>query len=103
MLGNRNVCFNRHHQLEQGTSKNAQEDVACRSRARATDGVFSYLRRMAQFRNRQNLKGPDCVKTWMFRLRDAVPEWPILCPDRLHQTTNAQNADYPFHVVGQDV
>ena len=23
--------------------------------------------------------------------------------DRLHQTTNAQNADYPFHVVGQDV
>ena len=24
-------------------------------------------------------------------------------PDRLHQTTNAQNADYPFHIVGQDV
>jgi hypothetical protein len=23
--------------------------------------------------------------------------------DRLHQTTNAQNADCPFHVVGQDV
>jgi len=26
-----------------------------------------------------------------------------LCSDRLHQTTNVQNADYPFHVVGQDV
>ena len=28
---------------------------------------------------------------------------PGLGPDRLHQTTNAQNADYPFHIVGQDV
>ena len=28
---------------------------------------------------------------------------PILCPDRFHQPANAQNADYPFHVVGQDV
>jgi hypothetical protein len=26
-----------------------------------------------------------------------------LCPDRLHQAANAQNADHPFHVVGQDV
>jgi hypothetical protein len=28
---------------------------------------------------------------------------PILCPDRLYQATNAQNAYYAFHVVGQDV
>ena len=26
-----------------------------------------------------------------------------LGPDRLHQATNAQNTDYPFHIVGQDV
>ena len=26
-----------------------------------------------------------------------------LCPDRLDQSTNAQNAHEPFHVVGQDV
>ena len=27
----------------------------------------------------------------------------MLRPDRFHQTANAQNADYPFHIVGQDV
>jgi len=39
-------------------------------------------------------------------LRFAGVAWltkPSLCPDRLHQATNAQNADCPFHVVGQDV
>ena len=28
---------------------------------------------------------------------------PILCLDRFHQSANAQNAHYPFHVVGQDM
>ena len=27
----------------------------------------------------------------------------MLCADRFHQSANAQNAHYPFHVVGQDV
>jgi hypothetical protein len=27
----------------------------------------------------------------------------MLCLDRFHQSANAQNAHYPFHVVGQDV
>src|SRR4051812_43831984 len=27
----------------------------------------------------------------------------ILCSDRFHQSANAQNAHYPFHVVGEDV
>jgi hypothetical protein len=41
----------------------------------------------------------------MFKVgrRDPAPEWPILCSDRFHQSTNAQNAHDPFHVVGQNV
>jgi hypothetical protein len=53
----------------------------------------------------QQVQDPDCVKTRMLRLQGAAG-WlmkPSLCPDCLHQTTHAQNADYPFHVVGQDV
>jgi len=49
--------------------------------------------------------GRDCVKTRMLRFSGAAG-WlmnPILCPDRFHQSANAQNADYPFDVVGQDV
>jgi hypothetical protein len=33
---------------------------------------------------------------------DALPE-AILCSHRFHQSANAQNAHYPFHVIGQDV
>jgi hypothetical protein len=29
--------------------------------------------------------------------------WPVLGPDRFHQTANTQNAHHPFHIVGQDV
>ena len=48
--------------------------------------------------------GPACVKTRRLRLAVEVGnDEAILCPDCLHQTTNAQNADYPFHIVGQDV
>ena len=41
----------------------------------------------------------------MFKVAGAVelPGKPMLRPDRFHQTANAQNADYPFHVVGEDV
>ena len=41
----------------------------------------------------------------MFKVAGAVelPGKPMLRPDRFHQTANAQNADYPFHIVGQDV
>ena len=41
----------------------------------------------------------------MFEAAGAVelPGKPMLRPDRFHQTANAQNADYPFHIVGQDV
>jgi len=49
--------------------------------------------------------GPDCVKTRMLRFAGAAG-WrmkPILCTDRFHQSADAQNADYPFDVVGQDV
>ena len=48
--------------------------------------------------------GPDCVKTRMLRFAGAAG-WlmPSLCPDRFHQSANAENAHYPFHVVGQDV
>jgi hypothetical protein len=28
---------------------------------------------------------------------------PISCSDRLYQSADAQNAHYPFHIVGQDV
>src|SRR5277367_1429662 len=48
---------------------------------------------------------PDCVKTRMLRVAGAVG-WlmkPILCPDRFHQPANAENADYPFQVVGENV
>jgi len=50
-------------------------------------------------------KGPDCVKNADvgFCRRSRLLTKARLCSDRLHQTTNAQNADYPFHVVGQDV
>jgi hypothetical protein len=50
-------------------------------------------------------KGPDCVKTRMLEFAGGA-DWLTkarLCLDRLYQTTNAQDADYPFHVVGQDV
>ena len=40
-------------------------------------------------------KNPD------IEVRIAYPA--SLCPDRLHQITNAQNADYSFHIVGQHV
>jgi hypothetical protein len=51
-----------------------------------------------------SVPGPACVKTQRLRLAVEVGnDEAILCPDRLHQTTNAQNADYPFHIVGQDV
>ena len=49
--------------------------------------------------------GSDCVKTQMLGFAGAA-DWLTkarLSSDRLHQTTYAQNADYPFHVVGQDV
>jgi hypothetical protein len=47
---------------------------------------------------------PACVKRRRLRLAVEVGnDEAILCPDCLHQTTNAQNADYPFHIVGQDV
>ena len=51
-----------------------------------------------------SVPGPGCVKTLMFEWQ-ARPGCgkPILCSDRFHQTANAQNAHYPFHVVGQDV
>jgi hypothetical protein len=52
------------------------------------------------YRTVMSALGPDCVKTRGLRLAGMDP---ILCPDRLHQTTNAQNAHDPFHVVGQDV
>src|SRR5260221_11103232 len=48
--------------------------------------------------------GPACVKTLRLRLAVLVSgDEASLCPDRLHQAANAQNADHPFHVVGQDV
>jgi hypothetical protein len=54
---------------------------------------------------RMSVPGPDCVKTRMLRFAGAAG-WlmkPLLCSDRFHQPANAQNADNPFHVVGQDV
>jgi hypothetical protein len=45
-----------------------------------------------------------CLKTR--RLRFAVEvsrDEARLCSDRLHQAANAQNADHPFQIVGQDV
>jgi len=35
--------------------------------------------------------------------RAVGPRRPVSCSDRLHQSANAQNAHYAFHVVGQDV
>jgi hypothetical protein len=35
--------------------------------------------------------------------RGQVPGKPILCSDRFHQSANAENARYSFHVVCQDV
>jgi hypothetical protein len=37
------------------------------------------------------------------RARRLGPRGLSLCSDRFHQSANAQNAHYPFHVVGQDV
>jgi hypothetical protein len=54
--------------------------------------------------NLGQLLDPACVKRRRLRLAVEVGnDEAILCPDCLHQTTNAQNADYPFHIVGQDV
>jgi hypothetical protein len=51
-----------------------------------------------------SVAGPDCVKTRRLRLAVEVSsDGTSLCPDRLHQAANAQNAYHPFHVVGQDV
>ena len=49
--------------------------------------------------------GPDCVKTHVLVVgrQGEVPGKPILCSDRFHQSANAHNAHYPFHVVGEDV
>src|SRR6202158_4236805 len=49
--------------------------------------------------------GPGCVKTrtFMVCMRTSWPARPALGADRFYQTTNAQNAHHPFHVVGQDV
>jgi hypothetical protein len=44
---------------------------------------------------RMSVPGPACVKTRKLRLAVEVGnDEAILCPDCLHQTTNAQNADY---------
>jgi hypothetical protein len=50
-------------------------------------------------------KTEDGSDSPMERLRLAArcPREPILCSDRFHQSANAQNAHYSFHVVGQDV
>ena len=66
---------------------------------------FIELDRKSPWSGQIDANDPDCVKTRMLRFAGAA-SWlmkPSLCSDRLHQTTNAQNADYPFHVVGQDV
>jgi hypothetical protein len=34
---------------------------------------------------------------------DELALQPVSCSDRFHQSANAQDAHYPFHVVGQDV
>jgi hypothetical protein len=51
-----------------------------------------------------SVPGPACVETRVLgkqaRHGEAISGSGT---DRLHQTTNAQNADYPFHIVGQDV
>lgn len=47
---------------------------------------------------------PGCVKTLVLEVgAGSRPARLTLSPDRLRQATNAQNADYSFHVVGQDV
>src|ERR1700691_5863030 len=47
--------------------------------------------------------GPDCVKTRFSWKGGAGSAKPISCSDRLYQSADAQNAHYPFHIVGQDV
>jgi hypothetical protein len=48
--------------------------------------------------------GPACVKTRRLRLAVEVgSDEASLRPDRFYQSADAQNAHYPFHVVGKDV
>src|SRR3984885_14614872 len=47
--------------------------------------------------------GPGCVKTQFSWKGGAGSAKPISCSDRLYQSADAQNAHYPFHIVGQDV
>jgi hypothetical protein len=53
--------------------------------------------------------GPGRVKTLILRLSGATDRFceaalmPLLCSDRVYQSADAQNAHYPFHVVGQNV
>ena len=46
---------------------------------------------------------PDCVKTRFSGKGWVGSTKSISCSDRFYQSADAQNAHYPFHVVGQDV
>jgi hypothetical protein len=49
------------------------------------------------------LAEPDCVKTRFSGKGWVGSTKSISCSDRFYQSADAQNAHYPFHVVGQDV
>src|SRR5260370_24164420 len=50
--------------------------------------------------------GPGCVKTRTVMVGWGESSWraqSVSCPDRFHQSANAQKAHHAFHVVGQNV